>query len=299
VSTAGDDLVAVRPAEESDEAAILELAAASLGWMPDAVHAEFFRWKHAQNPFGASPRWVAIAGDRVVGFRTFLRWEFETPTGDVVRAVRAVDTATHPEFQGRGVFTRLTLYGLDQLRHEGVDLVFNTPNVQSRPGYLKMGWQVAGRVPVAIRPRSVGALRSIAKARVPAQRWSLPTEAGIPMSELATADLAPLLASQPPAAGLRTRRTLEYLRWRFGFAPLAYRCVLATGDPADGLAVFRLRRRGGATEAAYAISTAGLSLLRAGYVRVPRQGPTLTWRPLCMHELPAAWALSLGDVELF
>ncbi len=39
----------------------------------------------------------------MIGFRTFLRWEFED-AGRVVRAVRAVDTATHPDHRGRGIF---------------------------------------------------------------------------------------------------------------------------------------------------------------------------------------------------
>ena len=83
-------------------------------------------------------------------FRVLMRWEF-VEHGRVVHAVRAVDTATHPDYQGRGIFTRLTLHALDELRHE-IDFVFNTPNDQSRPGYLKMGWQVVGRLPTAVRP---------------------------------------------------------------------------------------------------------------------------------------------------
>ena len=83
------------------------------------------------------------------GFRTLMRWEF-LDGERVVRAVRAVDTATHPDYQGRSIFTRLTLHALDELVAEGVEFVFNTPNEQSRPGYLKMGWQVVGQLPTAV-----------------------------------------------------------------------------------------------------------------------------------------------------
>ena len=73
-----------------------------------------------------------------------MRWEFQR--GDeVFRCVRAVDTATHPDYQGRGLFTRLTKAALPELVADGVKFVFNTPNDQSRPGYLKMGWQAVGR----------------------------------------------------------------------------------------------------------------------------------------------------------
>ena len=84
----------------ADLPAILALARRSLGWNGDDDDEEFFRWKHLENPFGASPMWVACVGDRVVGFRTFLRWEFARTDGAPVLAVRAVDTATDPDFQG-------------------------------------------------------------------------------------------------------------------------------------------------------------------------------------------------------
>ena len=55
-------------------------------------------------------------------------------------------------FQGRGIFSMLTRRALEDLRHEA-DLVFNTPNEKSLPGYLKMGWQVVGQVPIRVRIR--------------------------------------------------------------------------------------------------------------------------------------------------
>src|SRR5437867_2251138 len=116
--------------------------------------------------------WVAVSDDRIVGFRTFIRWRFRVDD-DVVDAVRAVDTATDPAHQGRGIFSRLTLGALDELRGENVGFVFNTPNDQSRPGYLKMGWRIVGRVPIAVMPGSFGALRKLPAAHRPAEKWSL------------------------------------------------------------------------------------------------------------------------------
>src|SRR5690606_25693858 len=127
-----------------DEGAVLGLIEAALGRRPDPRNAAFFAWKHRENAFGASPAWVAVDGDRVVGFRTLMRWEFDTPEGPV-RAVRAVDTATHPDHQGRGIFSALTRRAVEELQNDGVGFVFNTPNDKSRPGYLKMGWREVGR----------------------------------------------------------------------------------------------------------------------------------------------------------
>jgi len=64
--------------------------------------------------------WVACDGERVVAFRTFMRWEFQR--GDqVFRCVRAVDTATHPDYQGRGLFSQLTRSALPELAADGVE----------------------------------------------------------------------------------------------------------------------------------------------------------------------------------
>ena len=179
----------VRRATDDDLAAVLDLLQASLGWVPDDAYARFFTWKHHESPFGRSPAWVAIdpaAGDRLVGFRTFSRWQFAR--GDAtLAAVRAVDTATHPDYQGRGIVSLLTRQALDELRAEGVAFVFNTPNDRSRPGYFKMGWQLVERLPVTATPRSPLSLLRLARARTPADKWSAPTDAGVPVAEVLAA----------------------------------------------------------------------------------------------------------------
>src|SRR5262249_28750494 len=147
--TAFDDDVVTARANADDLPAVLELLRRSLGWRD--ADSSFLEWKHLQNPFGVSPMWIARAGDRVVAFRAFLCCELVPPARVVLRAARAVDTATDPEFRARGIFTTLTLSALESLRADGVDLVFNTPNAQSLNGYVRMGWRSLGRLPVAIR----------------------------------------------------------------------------------------------------------------------------------------------------
>ena len=140
----------IRPATAADREAIVALLGASLGWGDDDRYRALYAWKHETNPFGPSPAWVVDDGGDVVAVRLFMRWEF-CRGGRRLRAVRAVDTATHPSHQGKGLFTALTLHALEACRADGVDFVFNTPNEQSRPGYLKMGWREVGRLPAAMR----------------------------------------------------------------------------------------------------------------------------------------------------
>lgn len=310
---------------------MLRLLSASLGWVPDEQFDRFFAWKHEQSPFGRSPAWLALDGEQVIGFRTFVRWEFDHPDGRVRSGARAVDTATLPGYQGRGIFRRLTLHAVDEMRAGGVDFIFNTPNEQSRPGYLKMGWAEVGRLSTAVRPTSPAGLARMLRSRVPADRWSAASTSGVPAAEVfGTPAIGGLLRSLPGPSGLRTRRSLDYLRWRYGFDPLGYRVLSLADDPGQGVAIFRLRPRGRALEAAlcdvlvpdgdtratlaleravarrsgadYVIRLGGEMVDRAGYVRLPGQGPVLTWRPVAGGAAGAQigdWDLRLGDIELF
>ena len=322
-----EDGLTIRRATSRDRPQIIKLLAASLGRESDPRFEELYSWKHEDNTFGASPSWVACDGDTLAGFRALMRWGFKR--GDeVVQCVRAVDTATHPDYQGRGIFTRLTLHGLDELSREGCGFVFNTPNEQSRPGYLKMGWHVVGQPHVFFRPRSATAAIKMLRSRTPAERWSSSSTLGTNAAEILkdAGDIQALLDSRPEVAALRTHHTAESLAWRFGSLMLSYRIVTGASGIEDGIAIVRVRERGDAREAAlceviapansararkalvkavtknvdadYVLS---LGVNRDGLLPLPRQGPILTWRGITNTHMPALgeWSLTLGDIELF
>ena len=298
----------IRPAVPADDAEVIPLLRASLQKGDDPHYEAFLYWKHRENAFGQSPAWVALHEGRAVGYRTLLRWRFLNADGKQVTAVRAVDTATHPDYQGLGIFRPLTLRGVAELTLQGVGLVFNTPNDQSRPGYLKMGWSVARRLPVGVLPAGPGSLARMATSKVPAALWSEETSVGEDAAAaLADPAVAAALLQHAPTRGFRTDRTPEYLAWRTALAPLRYRLLLANAaDPAEGGVVFRLRRRGATVEAAIieelvpdwrtgarliarAVRETGADYaigLRTGPhaglipLPVPSAGPLLTTRPL-------------------
>jgi hypothetical protein len=166
----------------------------------------------------------------------------------------------------------------------------------------------------------------MAGARFPAELWSAPGSGGESASSVLgdARSISELLQSQPPTGKMTTRRTPEYLRWRYGLRSLDYRAAIMAGGVAAGVAFFRVRRRGPAREATvcdvlapggdrsgerHLIREVARSS-RADYVlRVPKvrgggipllhQGPIITTRPI-ESRAPTVdrWALSLGDVEL-
>lgn len=250
--------VDIRPYRQEDEPGVLELLNASLGWTPGMGRsAEFFRWKHRDNPFGPSFMLVAEAGERIVGLRAFMRWRFVVGSR-TLEAVRAVDTATHPDFQDQGVFSRLTREALEALRGEA-DLVFNTPNNKSLPGYLKMGWRTVGKVPICVRIRHpLRFARGLRSLQGPAGPLFTPTLVHVETATEALKDADQvrrlLEEMEPPPHRLATPLNVDYLRWRYASAPhLDYRAVREyRGGLLCGLCIFAVRSRGGLRESTLA-----------------------------------------------
>jgi hypothetical protein len=240
-----------------------------------------------------------------------------------------VDTATHPRAQRRGIFSTLTTAALEACRADGVDLVYNTPNEKSLPGYLKMGWIRVTKWPVSLKVRRPVALASAAVRRDLSAGGPVPAVGLRPAAEaLSGTDPVPAGA---PTDRLATPRTPDYLRWRFAAAPIPYHAWRS----GDALVILRVRSRGrlreavvdevlapdpsaarraltaavrasGATHAAAHFGPgwpAARALTRAGFVHPPKAGMTFTVRTVSDRSIawtrPEAWSLTLGDLELF
>lgn len=310
----------VRPTGPEDTGRILELLRLSLGEGQIPRSREYWTWKHEANPFGASPGLVAEVDGEIVGLRVFMRWGWRAGEREV-GAVRAVDTATHPEWRGRRIFTRLTLELVERLEANGsAAFVFNTPNDRSRPGYLKMGWSQVGRVSLWVRPRRPWRiLRSLlAKGGAPRVERDEPGKAfpsvGRFLDRLGVDSF--LVDSGAGDRRLSTRRSSDYLRWRYAEIPgFDYRAIWSKEDGGAAV-IFRVRRRGDLLELrlcetlvrpgssaqhragalirklvrampvdyAVAMGAPGTperrALLRSGFLPAPRTGPILTVRPL-------------------
>jgi GNAT superfamily N-acetyltransferase len=225
----------IRPARPEDVAGILEVLEAALGETALLKRTpEQWAWKHEQNPFGRSIVLLAWFGDRIAGVRAFMRWDLHTPRGHQVRCVRPVDTATHPDFERRGVFKALTLEAVDLARDSGINLIFNTPNPRSGAGYLSMGWKEVGGIGVLVRPR-FGSARPNDEAGAPSLDTVAPGANEFLLIER---------ADRPPR-GLRTPRSTEYQGWRFGSHPTVRYGSISDGD---GAAVVRVGVRSGRIE---------------------------------------------------
>lgn len=204
----------IRTATPSDIPSIVSLLKLSLGESLLPKSEAYWKWKHIDNPFGVSPILLAEENGELAGVRAFMRWGW-TDGEQQFRAVRAVDTATHPDHQGKGIFRKLTLQLVEECRRDGVSFIFNTPNSKSKPGYLKMGWVEAGKVSIRLSPVNIAKIAKnvlLSGARSPA-----PEDQSM---EFEDSEIRHLLERDRRfRAGIGTDVNVAYLDWRYRQVP--------------------------------------------------------------------------------
>lgn len=232
----------IRTATEADIPAIVNLLKLSLGegLMPKSI--DYWLWKHRLNPFGESPVLTCWEQGTLIGVRAFMRWDWIS-SGKTYKALRAVDTATHPDHQGKGIFKKLTLALVNHATKSGEDFIFNTPNLQSKPGYLKMGWQAVGNLPIVFsmqRPANV--IRNFMGSR----RKSSPLFIGSSIDYyLDHPRLQSLVDEHGRELGtmLRTHVSVPYLKWRYRDVPVASYVAIGEEQSSEliGLLIGRIK----------------------------------------------------------
>jgi len=131
----------------------------------------YYKWKIFDNPLGKGMAWVAKDGGRVIGMRSLvLKGDGIYETGD---------TFIHPDYQRKGIFTRMFNDGEHYF-------AYGTPNYKSITPYLRLGYRVA-----PIELRSYIGLHIGCRAKP-----------GLP---------DPI----PDDPNFLIRKTTEYLSWRF------------------------------------------------------------------------------------
>jgi hypothetical protein len=263
---------------------------------------------------------VALDEGKLIGIRAFLRWEFIVE-GKPLKACRAVDTAVHPNYQGQGIFRKLTLSLIDEIKLEGIDFIYNSPNKESLPGYVKMGWEKWGKLPLKLDFHL-----TIGKNNHPLQ----------PENWNKIQDLVSKIENNKDLGFFnQTNLKKGFLKWRYSDCPLFPYYFLSDGE--NYLLFYRIKESQMGREVritdlfvlndfgkevktqlhkslknvqklsgARFTSFSGLAyskqnILNMGALPVIKVGPLITVRRL--HEeinpIEKDWAWSLGDLEVF
>lgn len=101
---------------------------------------EIFKWKYPVCK-GRAKGFVALSDGIVVGFRGLFIQNYRHNDKVVPVAVLG-DAAVDPEFQGNGIFSKLTRMAIEICREDGILHILGlSSNSKSTPGNLKMGWE--------------------------------------------------------------------------------------------------------------------------------------------------------------
>ncbi len=128
---------------------------------------DYLAWLYVANPDGAAVGYDAWDGERLAAHYVCVparAWV----EGAEVRVLLSLNTATHPDYQGKGLFTKLAAMTYDAGAQAGFDGVYGVANANSTPGFVrKLGFQLVRPLEARI---GIGALRHAPKA--PAQALS-------------------------------------------------------------------------------------------------------------------------------
>jgi len=224
---------------------------------------EYYRWKCYNNPVMAGEMWLAEDCGRLVGMKNVTP-KLMKMLGKIIPVAEMGDSFTHPDYQRRGIFTTLSKASRESMLQQGVNLIYNTPNKNSLPGYLRRLDHAV--VPIAVRnlakpvfPRP--ALKKMLPAPFLAYFLSPPLEVisrimsavgkacigrnGITVSEVSSFpdDIDGLWEELSGQYDVSLVRNGVYLEWRYVVNPDTYSILIAR-DESDVLRGFMVTKIG-------------------------------------------------------
>jgi len=182
----------------------------------------FDHWRYLTAPDGQCPVTLAADGEKLAGAYTV--WPVKIRVGDeVVTGAQSMDTMTHPNYQGQGVFTKLAEACYEIAAARGTEILYGFPNPLSYPGFVKrLGWTHTGDVTHWIRfikpskhPKIPGLAKPVADLAAALLPRGRRRDYEITPAKPTDSELEPLLAQWRQEAGTcRIERNTEWISWR-------------------------------------------------------------------------------------
>jgi GNAT superfamily N-acetyltransferase len=210
----------VREAQAEDAAGINRLFERAMGVKRSLEHD---RWKFWQNPFGSPYIMLAEDEGEIVG--QYALWPLPILLGpEVVKGAQSLDTMTHPDYQGQGMFTTLAAACYDLAASRGAEVLYGFPNASSYPGFVRrLNWHHTGGIARwlrALHPSDHPRIPTLLKPFANAAAMLLPVgrTRGLQLERTRppAADLTEFLKTHPPEKDTcAPHRNPEWYAWRF------------------------------------------------------------------------------------
>lgn len=137
--------ISLRPAQETDAWVLSAIHIAAIKALPATFYTqkELLAWRNYRNkPDGSNilksmkveTLWVAIEGDVVIGFASFIVDEL-------------IGLYVHPKYQGKGIGRALVQHFCDEATEQGIDKVITTASLYAEGFYLQLGFTAIQTVP--------------------------------------------------------------------------------------------------------------------------------------------------------
>lgn len=206
---------------------------------------DFFLWKHRDNPLGSSIVTYAQAKDGTIAAVRCLWKSNVLYRGNSHVAYQPCDTATHPSYRRQGLFTKITKLAMERAKQEEAKFIYNFPNDQSKPGYMKLGWKEGCEVVKMFKvlsPIRFG-LEMVKNKGAVASFEELDEKEGLQLGGFEDYLKSGKMIKRTSLQGDLgiTERTESYIAWRFKDHPRNRYGILVEGDAG---VVFRLGDRG-------------------------------------------------------
>lgn len=141
--------ISLRPAQETDAWVLSAIHIAAIKALPATLYTqkELLAWRNYRNKADGSnilksmkveTFWVAIEGDAVIGFASFIIDEL-------------IGLYVHPKYQGKGIGRALVQHFCDQATEQSIDKVITTASLYAEGFYLRLGFTAIKRAPHYLR----------------------------------------------------------------------------------------------------------------------------------------------------
>jgi GNAT superfamily N-acetyltransferase len=97
---------------------------------------QYITWQYGQNPEGGAVGFDAWFDDELAGHYATIPVS-ALYNGRKVRGLLSLNTATHPNHQGKGLFTKLANHTYELAQANGYEFVIGVANANSTPGFVK------------------------------------------------------------------------------------------------------------------------------------------------------------------
>lgn len=128
------------------------------------VTEDYVRWQYTENPHGNVAGYNAFFEDQLVAHYVLIPMEARID-GEVERGFFSLNSATHADHRGKGLFDRLSHDTHALATEMGFSFIWGTSNDYSTRGALKLGFKFAGRMRAMIGAGPIARRKHVPEVR--------------------------------------------------------------------------------------------------------------------------------------